>query len=146
MPLGYHISADEGLITVHGQGELPLSELVRLGQSLLADTAFDPELPQLLDFRGLRPDPDAGDSLWRFVLGPYREHVAGNVAVVIDDHLESLHCADIYLLTCAIETAELFADYDHAVKWLMRQAFAVRPVLLSEEEYAGADHADGAPE
>lgn len=145
MALGYHIGAEEGLITVHGQGEVPLVELARLGQALLDDQAYDPELPQLLDFRGLRPVTGGEvDDLQDFVLGPYREGVTANVAVVIDDHLESQHCADIYRLTCAIHDAELFCDYDLALKWLMRRAFAGR--TLPDHEYAGCDHADGAPE
>ena len=145
MPLDYHISADEGLITISGQGEVSLTAIAELGQSLLGDDAYDPQLPQLLDFRGLRPLPeDRLEALQAFVLGPYREAVAGNVAVVIDDHLEDRHAADIFLLTCAIHQAELFSDYDQALKWLMRRAFAARP--SSEEEDPRGDGAYGSPE
>lgn len=130
MPLGYHINTDDGLITVQGEGRVEVTELANLGHSLLGDDRYDPALPQLLDFRGLRPnlkgiDEDAELArLRRFVQEHYRDRVAANVAVVIDDHLESRHCADIYLILCAIHDAELFADYDQALKWLMRQAFA----------------------
>lgn len=129
MPLGYHISADDGLITVQGEGNVSVRELAELGVRLLADHSYDPALPQLLDFRGLRPALDTGNEadlarMRSFLQAEYRERVSGNVAVVIDDHLESRHCADIYLLTCAIAHAELFADFDQAVKWLMRRAFA----------------------
>lgn len=134
MPLGYHINQDDGLITVQGDGAVPLGDLTRLGEALLGDGRYDPALPQLLDFRGLRPhgQPSDGvpqdigvlDELRAFIRERYRARVAANVAVVIDEHLESRHCADIFLLTCAIERAELFADYDQALKWLMRRAFA----------------------
>lgn len=133
MPLGYHINTDDGLITVQGEGPVEITELAELGHSLLGDGRYDPALPQLLDFRGLRPNLDGVDEeaelarLRSFVQDRYRDRVAANVAVVIDDHLESRHCADIYLITCAIDEAELFADYDQALKWLMRQAFAEDP-------------------
>lgn len=155
MPLGYHINADEGLITVRGDGNVAAAEIVALGESLLGDDAFDPELPQLLDFRGLRPRPpaEAGAAtafagLRDFVHSRYRDQIAANVAVVIDARLEARHCADIFLLTCAISHAELFADYDQALKWLMREAFAL-PMLTprsSEQEDARPDHANGGPE
>lgn len=147
MPLGYHISADQGLITVQGQGEVTLSELTRLGQSLLSDEDYDATLAQLLDFRGLRPVIEGHlDDLQAFVRGPYRDGVTASVAVVIDEHLEGCHGADIFLLTCAIAGAELFSNYDQALKWLMRQAFATVPVPLAQQENPYCDHADGAPE
>lgn len=145
MPLDYHISPDEGLITISGDGEVSLAAIAELGQSLLGDTAYDPALPQLLDFRGLRPLPESSlDELQAFVHGPYREAVAGSVAVVIDEHLEGQHVADIFLLTCAIHQAELFSDYDLALKWLMRHAFA--RYRSAQQENAAGDGADGSPD
>jgi hypothetical protein len=166
MPLGYHINPDDGLITVQGHGEVDVDEITRLGEALLHDAAYDPALPQLLDFRGLRPRETDGDvsqeaveELWSFIQESYRARVMANVAVVIDEHLESQHCADIFLLTCAIQDAELFADYDQALKWLMRRAFAggdavvarppeaaADPASSGEQEDARGDHANGAPE
>jgi hypothetical protein len=149
MPLGYHINPDEGLITVQGAGDVSVPEITRLGESLLSDDGFDPELPQLLDFRGLRPVEDADGAavtyLQTFIQERYRGQVRADVAVVIDDHLESRHCADIYLLTCAIHDAELFADYDQALRWLMRRAFA-GATLSAEQQDGASDHADSAPE
>lgn len=128
MPVGYHISPDDGLITVTAAGQVPLHELARTGESLLADATYDPTLPQLLDLRGLRPAPGGRlVSLKRFIENHYREAVRASVAVVIDEQLESAHCADIFLLTCAMHDAELFADYDQALRWLMRRAFAGLP-------------------
>ena len=145
MPLDYHISSDEGLITISGEGQVSLAAIAELGQSLLGDQSYDPRLPQLLDFRGLRPlAEDRLEDLQAFVLGPYRDAVSGSVAVVIDDHLEDLHAADVFLLTCAIHQAELFTDYDQALKWIMRRAFAKGP--SAEEEDAGGDGANRSPE
>lgn len=144
MALDYHISADEGLITVQAAGGVPLGELARFGRSLLADRAYDPRLPQLIDFRGMRPvRPGQLGELREFVQQIYRPRVESSVAVVIDEHLERRHGADIYLLTCAISDAELFCDYDQALRWLMRRAFAD---LSAEQEEARRHHAEHAPE
>jgi hypothetical protein len=155
MPLGYHIDADAGLITVRGDGDVAVTDIVRLGETMLRDQRYEASLPQLLDFRGLRPtgpaparnDEEFADLL-QFVNGHYRKSVDASVAVVIDDHLEERHCADIFLLTCAISEAELFADYDQALKWLMREAFATSPADLGlhEQEYAQTDGPDRTPE
>lgn len=156
MPLGYHINPDEGLITVHGGGDVAIADLTHVGTALLEDPEYDPSLPQLLDFRGLRPvgmesdglDRDLGE-LWTFIRESYRPRVGANVAVVIDDHLEAHHCADIFLATCALQDAELFADYDQALKWLMRQAFVPATtvaVASAEQQDAGGDQPHGAPE
>lgn len=145
MPLHYHISPDEGLITVHGHGEVSLQEIAQLGRDMLSDADYDPELPQLLDFRGLRPVIEGHlDELLAFLHGPYRDAVTSNVAVVIDEHLEDEHCADIFRLTCAIHEAELFSEHDLALRWLMRHAFA--GLHLPQHPYAGRDHAHSAPE
>ncbi|MAT83936.1 MAG: hypothetical protein CMD39_06570 [Gammaproteobacteria bacterium] len=166
MPLGYHINPDDGLITVQGDGSVAVGEITQLVQSLLADGRFDPTLPQIMDFRGLRPvqaQPDqpgaAIAALREFLQQEYRRRVRADIAVVIDEHLERRHCADIYLLTCTMEAAELFADYDQALRWLMRRAFAspwprgadeaapARPAAASgEHDDAPGDGAHGAPE
>lgn len=151
MPVGYHINPDDGLVTVRGDGDVTIGELVGVGESILADPAYDPALPQLVDLRGLRPAPrDDLERLQSFVHDDYRDRVAANVAVVIDDHLESRHCADIFLITCAIHDAELFVDYDQALKWLMRNAFATGRTATgtesAEQQDAAGDHAHRTPE
>lgn len=148
VPGAYHINTDDGLITVQVEGRVDAADLTRLGRSLLADSDYDPEFPQLIDLRGLRPDPRGDlETLTRFVHQDYRRRVGGSVAVVIDEHLESRHCADIFLLTCAIHEAELFAEYDQALKWLMRRAFAGATAAGSAEEHDAAGHdPDQAPE
>jgi hypothetical protein len=148
MPVGYHISPDDGLITVTADGSVPLSDLARTGESLLADATYDPTLPQLLDLRGLRPVSGGKlTPLKRFIEEHYREAVRASVAVVIDEHLESAHCADIFLLTCAMHDAELFADYDQALRWLMRRAFAGAPIeTLQESNSTATDMAPSTPQ
>lgn len=156
MPLGYHINPDEGLITLQGTGEVPVAEFTRVCRAMLEDRNYDPDLPQLVDLRGLRPAPLQADgsalpgleSLRAFVQEDFGPRVNADVAVVIDDHLEERHCADIFLLTCAVHEAELFADYDQALRWLMRRAFAAVPPpgRSTEQEDAGGDDAEGAPE
>ena len=153
MPVGYHINPDEGLITVRADGQVAIDELAVLGHSLLDDTGYDRALPQLLDFRGMRPRPRGDlEALREFVHGEYRSRIGSDIAVVIDDHLESQHCADIFLLTCAIHEAELFADYDQALKWLMRRSFvpaatgAPGAPALAEQEDSSGKGAHGAPE
>lgn len=147
MPVGYHINPDEGLITVRADGSMDADRLRELGSSLLADERYDPTLPQLVDIRGLRlgDDPDLS-GFNEFVQTHYRERVSSSVAVVIDDHLEQRHCADIYLVTCAIEQAELFADYDQALRWLMRRAFATAGAVSRPRSLlpGSADHEDPA--
>lgn len=149
MPLGYHINTDDGLITVQGDGSAAIADLASLGRELLQDPRYDPALPQLLDFRGLRPSFDAAaadprelEGIRNFVHEDYRGRVAGNVAVVIDEHLESRHCADIFLLTCAVSAAELFSEYDQALKWLMRQAFAAADATPRRSPGASAEQQD----
>ena len=175
MALGYHINPDDGLITVQGDGSVAIGEITRLVQSLLADGRFDPTLPQIMDFRGLRPvqpraeqPGDAIQALQAFLQQEYRSHVQAEIAVVIDEHLERRHCAEIYLLTSTLHAAELFADYEQALRWLMRRAFATPgqrsadagpwprdmdgsptadPSAGSGEHHdAPGDRADGAPE
>lgn len=125
MTVGYHINPDEGLITVTAAGRVPLSEIAQVGERLLSDAGHDAHLPHLVDLRGLRPLRDqALMTLRDFVEVRFRERVHASVAVVIDRFLERAHCADIFLLTCALHDAELFADYDHALRWLMRRASA----------------------
>jgi hypothetical protein len=125
MPVGYHINPDEGLITVTADGRVPLSEFVNNGERLLKNSEYDPKLPHLIDLRGLRPLRDQSlNELREFVEQCFRDRVSASVAVVIDRFLERAHCADIFLLTCALHDAELFADYDHALRWLMRRVSA----------------------
>ena len=48
----------------------------------------------------------------------------GSIAVVIDGDMSGKLEAVVYWLACAIGHAEVFDDYDHALKWLIRREFA----------------------
>lgn len=128
MPCGYHMNLDDGLITVNGADARTFTDLLSVGQDLLADPRFDPELPQLVDLRGMQVQRDvqSSASLRQFALKAYRPQVHSSVAVVVDDHLTNDLLAAIYHLVCALEQTELFDHYDHAIKWLMRREFAAK--------------------
>ena len=46
------------------------------------------------------------------------------MAVVIDSEMSRELVANIYWLACAVGGTEVFDDYDHALKWLIRREFA----------------------
>jgi hypothetical protein len=128
MPCGYHMNLEDGLITVDGTDASTFSDLLSVGRELLADPQFDPNLPQLVDLRGMRihRDVQSSASLRQFTIKAYRPQVLSSVAVVVDDHLTNDLLAAIYHLVCALEQTELFDHYDQAIKWLMRREFAAK--------------------
>lgn len=154
MALGYHISQEDGLVTIRGEGRATFDELAQLGQQLIGDPDYDDGMPQLIDLRGLRIAAGgiaAGgtlDALRAFVQRHYRQRVNASVAVVIDDRLERRHAATIFRLTCEIGDAELFSDYGLAIRWLMRQAFAPAhyPRWSGKQHHTGRENAQRAPE
>ena len=89
MPCGYHMNLDDGLITVSGTDASTFNELLCVGQDLLADPQFDPNLPHLVDLRGMQVQRDVQSSaaLRHFTVKSYRPQVQSSVAVVVDDHL-----------------------------------------------------------
>ena len=134
MPLDYHIDTDSGLINLTGQDRLEISDLVRCGEALLEDQAFDPTLPQLLDLReaeiaapdGLTYEPDVLAFIERF-----NQQVRAGVAVIVPGGLEKSIIAEVYRATCQFARAELFEDYDHAMRWLIKTEFAAPAVSAS---------------
>jgi hypothetical protein len=147
MAVAYHINDDEGLITVRAEGVVDPEALQAVGRAMLEDASFDPDLPQLLDFRGLQVVAKSTTlaEFRPFIEDEFREQVNGIIAVVIDEDLEASLCADIYQLTCAIPRAELFEKYDQALKWLMRREFVPRAPLLQQHNSA-YDRCDDTPE
>lgn len=147
MAAAYHINDDEGLITVRAEGEVDARTLQAIGRALLHDDSFDPDLPQLMDFRGLRLPPDSTslEHLQVFVEQEFSTQVSGTIAVVIDDDLDAGLCAQVYRVTCTIARAELFEDYEQALKWIMRREFVPRPPLLEQQD-STADRCNDAPE
>lgn len=126
MPAAYHISEDEALITVKVDGDVDLVELFEVAKSLEADPAYSPSIPLLVDLREMRVALQAAavKPFNRFILahfGPSRE---ASIAVVVDSEMNRELCAAIYWLNCAIGSSEMFEDYDHALKWLIKREFA----------------------
>ena len=135
MAAAYHINDDAGLITVRAEGNVDPKTLQAVGRALLQDAGFDPGLPQVMDFRGLRlpGDPVALADLTAFVEQEFGSQLSGSVAVVIDEDLEAGLCADVYQVTCTVARAELFEDYDQALRWIMRREFVPGVRLLQQQ-------------
>ena len=147
MAAAYHINDDEGLITVRAEGDLDTHAIAAIGRAMLDDAGFDTDLPLLMDFRGVRlaRQAEALAELRAFVEHEFRVEVDGTVAVVIDDGLDPRLCADLYRLTCMLSRAELFEDYEQALKWIMRRDFAPLSPLLEQQDSAD-DRRNEAPE
>ena len=113
-------------MTMSAEADIAITELITLGQQLLADPEFDPYLPQLIDLRGLSVQHESGtaDDLRQFVLSVYRPRVQSSIAVTIDESLDTESVAGLFHLSCAMDNTELFDHYDQAIKWLMRREFA----------------------
>jgi hypothetical protein len=132
MPCGYHINLEDGLVTISAEAELDLAQLHTLGQQVLADPAFDPYLPQLVDLRGLNilheqdslHGQQTAEASRNFALSSYRPRVQSSVAVIIDESLDADSIASLFHLSCSMDKTELFDHYDQAIKWLMRREFA----------------------
>ncbi|HEY5644891.1 MAG TPA: hypothetical protein VIS76_03020 [Pseudomonadales bacterium] len=125
MSPGYHIATDDGLITVQVRCTVALADLQKLAETILADEKYDPVLPLLFDLRDMRLDLNsaATDSFSRFVVANFRGR-AGSMAVIIDGDMNRALSAGIFWLSCALGGTEVFEDYDHALKWLIRREFA----------------------
>lgn len=127
MPANYHISADDGLITVQVDSEVNLADLYEVAKQLHNDPDYDAGLPLLLDLRSMRLSIAEGarEPFNQFIIGNYGRQREASIAVVIDTQLDEQCCADIYWLACAVGNAELFEEYDLALKWLIKREFAV---------------------
>tara|TARA_Y100000294_G_scaffold171148_1_gene184218 strand:+ start:44 stop:334 length:291 start_codon:yes stop_codon:yes gene_type:complete len=68
-----------------------------------------------------------------FALRFYRSRAHTSIALVVDPTMERGVMATIYRLACAMGTAELFDDYQLALKWLMRCEFAARGPALQHD-------------
>lgn len=122
----YHISADDGLVTIKSAQQVSLIQSCHVARQVLADPAYDPELPQLIDLRGSHSGMTFSEELeFRdFVLSEYLPRVRSSIAVVIDDRMDEQVLARLYHLSSRTEKTELFDQYNQALKWLMRKEFA----------------------
>ena len=125
----YHIAREEGLMSVRVQSPVELVELQGLAGALLESDEYEPELPLLVDLRGMRLELNREDlqPFNRYMVGAFQNRGA-STAVVIDCDMSQKLSAAIYWLACAVGDTEVFDDYDHALKWLIRREFAVPAV------------------
>ena len=128
MAPAYHIASDDGLISIQVGSEIDLSELYELVKSVLSSEDYDPELPLITDLRGMRLDwhQDATAPFTRFIIDNFKDR-PGSMAAVIDGEMSRDLVAGIYWLACAVGGTEVFDDYDHALKWLIRREFVSTP-------------------
>ena len=128
MSSDYHIATDDGLITVQVHSRIMMSDLYELAEAILSASDYDPDLPLLADLRDMRLDlgEEATEPFCRFIIERFNGR-AGTIAVVIDGEMSSELSAGIYWLACAVEGTEVFDDYDHALRWLIRKEFAQQP-------------------
>lgn len=122
----YHINNEEGLVTIKSAPQVQLDSCCSVGKQILADPAFDPKLPQLIDLRGSHNHMSYDEELTfrDFVLQQYRPQVSSSIAIVVDDNMDSKVLARLYHLSSRMDKTELFDHYHQALKWLMRNEFA----------------------
>ena len=125
MEPAYHIATDDGLISIQVGSDIDLAEFYDLTKALLASPDYDAELPMVADLRGMQLNWNrrAAKPFSKYVIDRFRNR-PGSMAVVIDPDLDSQLTAGIYWLVCAVGGTEVFDDYDHAMKWLIRKEFA----------------------
>lgn len=125
MTAGFHIATDEGLISIQVPGEIDLVDLFELAKTVVNEADYDPALPLLLDLRGMRLEivRAAAEPFSSFMIQNFRGR-QGSMAVIIDTEMSRKLSAAIYWLACAVGSTEVFDDYDHALKWLIRREFA----------------------
>lgn len=142
MPPGYHIANDDGLISIQVADEIDLAELYELAKSVLSSTDYAAELPLLADLRGMRLElnRDAAKPFSNFVINNFRNRPV-SMAVVIDGDMNRELSAAIYWLACAVGRTEVFDDYDHALKWLIRREFAHSPPPNIADHVAASSNA-----
>jgi hypothetical protein len=133
MPAEYHINERDDLITLRLRGAVDATEARACAEALLADPAFSPQLPQLIDLREAEPNGAAGEatSFEEYLLDHYRPRIEASVAVVINREWDYDMCAWVYWLCCALQHAELFDDWNQACKWLIKKEFSKSKSIAS---------------
>lgn len=110
-----------------GTNTVALNHLVDCGNAVLNDHAFAPTLPQLIDLRCVRFElvpPGLYEQQALQLINRFNETVHASVAVVVSGGLPLPVIAEVYRITSQFTRAELFEDYDHAMRWLIKTAFA----------------------
>ena len=153
MSANYHIDENAGLIAVRIEGQVNLVDMLEQCKGLLADPQFDPQLPQLIDLRGMQLELEgsAARPFSSFFTRLYGPSIDASIAIVVDPNLNDELCARIDRLSCALDHTEVFDCYSQALKWLMKREFANKDTLLelvmsAQQPDANADHAHRSPE
>ena len=133
MPLQTYSSDEDGLTTFRAEGRVTWEDLRSALVAHMADAAFNPSLPHLIDLRGaeLRLDDTTVDGFGNFFTSQFGAAVAGSIAMVIDDQLSTAECASLYRVLCDLANAELFDDYDLAMRWVMKREFVSGSVAIN---------------
>ena len=125
MSAEFHINPQDELITFTATGAVTSSEACVCLDEMLAHPQFSSELPQLIDLRTAQIAGTA-DELKRFetfLLGDYGTRLNASVAVVVNPEWDEATCSHAFWLSCALQHAELFDDWNQACRWLIRKEF-----------------------
>ncbi len=133
MPLQFHCNLDEGLTTLNGDGPATWDCLLQGLQALLNDDQHNGEHPHLIDWRQLELELETTemDPFGEFFALRFASEVTGSIALVVADTLDTQDCAKFYRIASSVGHCELFDDFNHAMRWLMKREFAHTPVTLA---------------
>jgi hypothetical protein len=127
VPASYHINRQDEFVSLRMTGTVDLVEIYELCRRFLDDPDFNATWPHLVDLRGLVVDvkPGAMRPFANFLLTSYRPKFAGApMAIVMDADRDADFSAGLYRFTCGLGNAELFDDYAHAMKWLLKNGWS----------------------
>ncbi len=133
MPLQFPCNPEEGLTTVNGTGPATWDCLLQGLQELLNLAQDNVSLPHLIDLRGfdLELETTEMEPFGEFFALRFANQITGSIALVIADSLAAPECAKFYRIASSVGHCELFDDYNHAMRWLMKREFAHSPVNLA---------------
>lgn len=129
MTLRFHSNQEEGLTTINGDGPVTWDCLHEVLQELLDSGEEHATLPHVIDLRAADIDfsDTTMDIFGEFFAVRFGAEVTGSIAIVIKDGLDPDICAMFYKVASSVDHTELFDDYNHAMRWLMRREFANTP-------------------
>ncbi len=130
MPLQSYCNTDEGLTTLNGDGVATWDCLMQALQDLLLAPEDNVSLPHLIDLRDVQLELESTEMapFGEFFALRFAKEVTGSIALVVADSLAADDCAKFYQIASSVGHCELFDDYNHAMRWLMKREFAHSPV------------------
>lgn len=136
MTVEYHINERDELITLTAKGTVEGSQACACIDELLNDSAFEANLPQLVDLRealfsGTEEDLERFKD---FLLDNYQPRLNAGVAIVVNPDWDQETCAQAFWVSCALGCAELFDNWNQACKWLIKQEFSANLVNLDTHQ------------